>query len=46
MPVPLEATATLPPTNTPMPPTATAVPPTPTPTPLPINGIPISDIVV
>ena len=46
VPVPLEATATLPPTNTPMPPTATAVPPTPTPTPLPINGIPISDIVV
>jgi len=41
-----EPTATLPPTNTPIPPTATAVPPTPTPTPLPINGIPISDIVV
>ncbi|MCB8986541.1 MAG: hypothetical protein H6661_02185 [Ardenticatenaceae bacterium] len=46
VPIPSEPTATLPPTNTPIPPTATAVPPTPTPTPLPINGIPVSDIVV
>lgn len=45
-PPPVEPTATLPPTNTPVPPTATAVPPTPTPTPLPINGIPVTDIVV
>jgi hypothetical protein len=42
------ATATLPPTNTPLQPTATAtaVPPTPTPTPIPVNGIPATDFVL